>query len=130
MVGSTWQVLRDLQAGQIMQIPHRAYARQDSATDQDQADRGASQRLQALVSAFHYAAPVAFGWIRERPGGSVRVLAAGPALAGNTDSTQTVLTLPARASDPDWKQRLSDVLDAFWDCQWPLDYLRPASAAT
>jgi hypothetical protein len=81
MDGSAWQVLRDLQAWQITQIPRRPHARQDSSAGQDQTDRGASQRLQALVSAFHYGAPVAFGWIREHPGGPVRVLAAGPALA-------------------------------------------------
>jgi hypothetical protein len=65
MDGSAWQVLRDLQAWQITQIPRRPHARQDSSVGQDQTDRGASQRLQALVSAFHYGAPVAFGWIRD-----------------------------------------------------------------
>ncbi len=32
----------------------------------------------------------------------------------------------ARASDPDWEQRLADALTAFRDCRWPLDQLRPA----
>jgi uncharacterized protein len=31
----------------------------------------------------------------------------------------------ARATDPDWEQRLADALTAFRDCRWPLDYLRP-----
>src|SRR5580704_11256767 len=75
-------VLRGLQAWQITELPRRPYARQNSAPDQDRADLGATQRLQALVSAFHYGAPVAFGWLREQAGGPVRVLAAGPALAG------------------------------------------------
>ena len=105
MNGSAWQVLRDLQAWQITQLPRRPHARQDSGAGQDQADRGASQRLQALVSAFHFGAPVAFGWIREQPGGPVRVLAAGPALAdaagpalgGAADGSQVVLTFPAGA---------------------------------
>jgi hypothetical protein len=105
MNGSAWQVLRDLPAWQITQLPRRPHARQDSGADQDQADRGASQRLQALVSAFHFGAPVAFGWIREQPGGPVRVLAAGPALAGAAgpalagaaDGSQVVLTFPAGA---------------------------------
>ena len=97
MNGSTWQVLRDLQAWQITQIPRRPHAGQDSPAGQDQADRGAVQRLQALVPAFHYGAPVAFGWIREHPGGPVAVLAAGPALAGSADGAQAVLTLPAGA---------------------------------
>ena len=97
MDGSAWQVLRDLQAWQITQIPRRPHARQDSAAGQDQVDRGTSQRLQALVSAFHYGAPVAFGWIREHAGGPVRVLGAGPALAGGTDDAQMVLTFPPGA---------------------------------
>jgi uncharacterized protein len=97
MDGSAWQVLRDLQAWQIIQIPRRPHARQDSAAGQDQADRGASQRLQALTSAFHYGAPVAFGWIREHPGGPVRVVAAGPALVGSADGSQVVLTFPPGA---------------------------------
>ena len=49
------------------------------------------------MSAFHYGAPVAFGWIREHAGGPVRVLAAGPALAGGADGGQVVLTFPAGA---------------------------------
>ena len=74
-----WQVLGGLQAWQITEFPRRPHARQNSAPDQDRADLGATQRLQALVSAFHYGAPVAFGWMREHAGGPVRVLAAGPA---------------------------------------------------
>ena len=80
MDGSAWQVLRGLEAWQITQFPRRPHARQDSVSGQDHADRGTAQRLQALVSAFHYGAPVAFGWLREHPGGPVGVLAAGPAL--------------------------------------------------
>ncbi len=49
------------------------------------------------MSAFHFGAPVAFGWMRERPGGPVRVLAAGPALRGGADDGQVVLALPAGA---------------------------------
>ena len=97
MNGRAWQVLRDLEAWQITQIPRRPHARQDSAAGQDQADLGATQRLQALVSAFHYGAPVAFGWMREQAGGPVRVLAAGPALVGGADGGQVVLTFPAGA---------------------------------
>ena len=77
-----WQVLHGLEAWQITEFPRRPHARQNSAPDQDRADLGATQRRQALVSAFHYGAPVAFGWLREHAGGPVRVLAAGPALAG------------------------------------------------
>jgi len=97
MNGRAWHVLRDLEAWQITQIPRRPHARQASAGGQDQADLGAAQRLQALVSAFHYGAPVAFGWMREDPGGPVRVLAAGPALMGGADGGQVLLTFPAGA---------------------------------
>jgi hypothetical protein len=30
----------------------------------------------------------------------------------------------ARASDEDWEQRLSEALEEFHDCRWPLDYLQ------
>ena len=97
MNGRAWQVLRDLEACQVTQIPRRPHARQAFTAGQDQADLGTTQRLQALVSAFHYGAPVAFGWMREQPGGPVRVLAAGPALMGGADGGQVVLTFPAGA---------------------------------
>ena len=62
MDGSAWQVLQALPAWQITELPRRVHARSDSPDIQDQADRGVNQRLQALVSAFHYGPPVAFGW--------------------------------------------------------------------
>jgi DNA helicase HerA-like ATPase len=98
MTGSSWQVLRDMPAWQVTQLPRRPHAaRQDSAGDPAQTDLGTAQRLQALVSAFHRGAPFAFGWIREHPGGPVRVLAAGPALLAGADDGQAVLTFPAGA---------------------------------
>ncbi|HLK73636.1 MAG TPA: ATP-binding protein [Streptosporangiaceae bacterium] len=97
MDGSAWQVLQALPAWQITELPRRVHARSDSADGQDRADRGINQRLQALVSAFHYGSPVAFGWIREHPGGPVRVIAAGPSLAAGTDGAQVVLTFPPGA---------------------------------
>jgi uncharacterized protein len=97
MPGAAWQVLRDLEAWQISQIPRHPRARQDPAPGHEQADLGTAQRMQALVPAFHRGAPVAFGWLREHPGRPVRVLAAGPALAGGRDGGEVVLTLPAGA---------------------------------
>jgi hypothetical protein len=35
----------------------------------------------------------------------------------------------ARTSDEDWEQRLSEALEEFHDCRWPLDYLRSSAAA-
>src|SRR5580693_7840834 len=104
-----WQVLGGLEAWQITEFPRRPRARQNAAPDQDRADLGTTQRVQALVSAFHYGEPVAFGWMREHAGGPVRVLAAGPALAGAAGPAlmriagpscvggADVLTLPAAA---------------------------------
>ncbi len=92
-----WQVLRGLEAWQITQLPRRPHARQNSVSDQDRTDLGATQRLQALVSAFHYGAPVAFGWLREHPGGPVRVLAAGPALVGAAGPTMAGVAGPTMA---------------------------------
>ena len=92
MTVRAWQVLRDLPAWQITQIPRRPHARDNPGGGRDQADLGTAQRLQALVSAFHYGAPVGFGWIREQPGGPVIVLAAGPALAGAAEDGQVVLS--------------------------------------
>jgi uncharacterized protein len=94
--GRAWQILRDLEAWQVTQIPRRPH-RRDSAASSDQADLGAAQRMQALSSAFHYGAPVAFGWMREEAGGPVRVIAAGPALAGGADNGQDVLAFPVGA---------------------------------
>src|ERR1700733_11695854 len=82
MDDGAWHVVRGLQAWQITELPRRPHVRPNPVPDQDRADVGATQRWQALVSAFHYGAPVAFGWMRETSGGAVRVLAAGPALAG------------------------------------------------
>src|ERR1700719_3758256 len=98
MNDGAWQVLRGLQAWQITEFPRRPHARQNSVPDQDRADLGATQRWQALVSAFHYGAPVAFGWMRETSGGPVRVLAAGAAFAGAAcGDEQVVLSFPAGA---------------------------------
>jgi uncharacterized protein len=85
-IGDAWQVLRDLEAWQVTQIPRPRSARHDPpGGGQDQADHGAAQRLQALASAYHHGAPVAFCWLRERPAGPVRVLAVGPALRASPD---------------------------------------------
>jgi hypothetical protein len=50
-----------------------------------------------LASAYGGAEPLALAWVRDRADGPVRVLAAGPGLAGGQDNGQAVLTLPAGA---------------------------------
>jgi hypothetical protein len=88
-----WQVLAGLPAWQLTEIlrpgedPHAAGTR----------DLSLPQRIQALASAYGRGAPLALAWVRDQPGGPVRVLAAGPALRGGHDQGQVVLTLPAGA---------------------------------
>jgi hypothetical protein len=86
-----WQVLAGLPAWQLTEIPRPA--------DEHGAprDAGLALRVQALASAYGRGAPLALAWVRDRPGGPVRVLAVGPAMRGGQDRGQAVLTLPAGA---------------------------------
>jgi uncharacterized protein len=84
------QALAALPAWQITEMPR-------DVTGDGVRDTGIAQRVAALVSASGSADPVAVAWVRDRPGGPVRVLAAGPALAGGHDGGQMVLTFPAGA---------------------------------
>jgi DNA helicase HerA-like ATPase len=86
-----WQVLSRLPAWQVIEVPR------PSRDHSSLRDMGAAQRVQALVSAYGCADPLAMAWVRDRAGGPVRVLAAGPGLAGGQDDGQAVLTLPAGA---------------------------------
>src|ERR1700760_4566071 len=91
-MASAWRRLCGLPACQLDEIPRR---------DEDQAGRerdpGRAQRTAALVAAYHAGEAVAFGWLRERAGGTVRVLAAGSALAGSVSAGEGVLALPGGA---------------------------------
>jgi hypothetical protein len=90
-----WQVVSALPAWQLTQV-----TRPPQPRDGDRPDApgdGSGQRAAELTSAWCRSAPVAVGWVRERPGGPVRVLAAGPDLAAAADDGQDVLTLPAGA---------------------------------
>jgi hypothetical protein len=84
-----WQVLAGLPAWQITEMP-----RPDGMAA---GDVGLAQRVQALASAYGAGAPLALAWVRDQPGGPIRVLAAGPALAGAKDMDRVLLTLPAGA---------------------------------
>jgi len=87
-----WQVLSRLPAWQVTEAPR-------PGSDQARADGDwdTEERVAALASAYGCDAPVAVAWIRDRPCGRIRVLTAGPTLAGGTESGQAVLTLPAGA---------------------------------
>jgi hypothetical protein len=97
MGGPAWQALAGLPAWEITEIPRPGEPGQGEARSSDRADRGAAQRMQALAAACQRGVPVAFGWVRDRAGGPVRVIAAGPGLAAASSADETVLTLPAGA---------------------------------
>jgi uncharacterized protein len=92
-----WQVLSALPAWQLTQIPRTSQRRDDGHPEDGPAGDGAAQRAAELVSAWCRSAPVAMAWVRERAGGSVRVITAGPGIGAGSDAGQDVLTLPAGA---------------------------------
>ncbi|MBV9450730.1 MAG: ATP-binding protein [Streptosporangiaceae bacterium] len=87
-----WQVLSALPAWHVTEV-----SRPEGGHASDAGDQGAEERVAALASAYGCDAPITVAWIRDRPGGPVRVLAGGPALAGGCDGGQAVLTLPSGA---------------------------------
>ncbi len=78
-----WDLLCGLDAWQVHTVPRRPPPR-EPFPGEETADPLAAQRLAALTSAYHAGGPVAFGWIRESPGGPVRLLVLGQALAAGT----------------------------------------------
>lgn len=69
----------------------------DGRGDDGLTGSGTVQRAAELTSAYCRAAPVAVAWLRERPGGQIRVITAGPGMAAFTDNGQDVLAFPAGA---------------------------------
>src|SRR5215471_12196948 len=97
MSDQAWHALASLPAWEITQIPRRDGPRPEAPPGEGP-DLGAVQRAQALAAAHRRGAPVAFGWIRDRATGPVRIIAAGPGVAAVADGVrETVLTLPAGA---------------------------------
>jgi uncharacterized protein len=92
-----WQVLSALPAWQLTQVPRTSQRRDDGHPDDGPAGDGAVRRAAELVSAWCRSAPVAVAWVRERAGGPVRVITAGPGIGAGSDDGQDVLTLPAGA---------------------------------
>ncbi len=92
-----WRVLSVLPAWQLTQVPRPQQRRDERRPDDSAPGDGAVQRAAELVSAYCRSAPVAVAWVRDRAGGPVRVITAGPALAAASDDGQDVLTLPAGA---------------------------------
>jgi hypothetical protein len=108
-----WQALAALPAWQVTEIPRLP---QRDGGRLDSRDLGRAQRFQALAAAFCGASPVAFGWVRDIPGGPVRVLVAGPGLAGGTDHHQVVLTVPSGAHGRPLAAGEADALFARMPC--------------
>ncbi len=102
-VPQPWQLLSGLPAWQVTHLP-RPPRRDGQRGDDGSAGDGTAQRAAELVSAYCRSAPVAVAWLRERPGGPVRVITASPGLASFTDNGQDVLAFPAGARG----QRLGD----------------------
>ena len=101
---SAWQELDGLDAYRITEIPRRPEAGETQAPRDQQADPGRTQRLAALIAAYHAGAgsksdgtgALAMGWVRHRAGGPVQLLAAGPGLVGGGNG-ELFLTLPGGA---------------------------------
>ncbi|HEY6311591.1 MAG TPA: ATP-binding protein [Streptosporangiaceae bacterium] len=99
-----WQELDGLDAYRITEIPRRPEAGETQAPRDQQADPGRTQRLAALIAAYHAGAgsksdgtgTLAMGWVRHRAGGPVQLLAAGPGLVGGGNG-ELFLTLPGGA---------------------------------
>ncbi len=100
-----WDVLNELGAYRITEIPRRSDADTAQPSPDQPNDPGRTQRLAALIAAYHAgaeaegngAAALAIGWIRHGAGGPVQVLVAGAGLVGSEAGQEVFLTLPGGA---------------------------------
>jgi DNA helicase HerA-like ATPase len=110
-----WPELTALDAYRITEIPRRPGPGETGASAGLPNDPGRTQRLAALIAAYHAGVgakdngardndvkhndpgALALGWVRHRAGGPVQFLAAGPGLVGSQDDREVLLTLPAGA---------------------------------
>src|SRR5262249_17670319 len=105
VVMSAWDALNELDAYRITEIPRRPESGTSGPRPGERDDPGRAQRLAALIAAYHAGADakgngygaVALGWVRDRAGGPVQVLAAGAGLVGSDDGQDVFLTLPGGA---------------------------------
>jgi hypothetical protein len=98
-----WQVLSALPGWQVTQLPRPDRGDDERGVGGLPGD-GTAQRAAELTSAWCRSATVAVAWLRERAGGPVRVITAGPGLAAAGGNGQDVLAFPAGAR----AQRLPD----------------------
>ena len=100
-----WNVLNELNAYRITEIPRRSDADATRPALDQPNDIGRTQRLAALIAAYHAgaeakgngSAALAIGWIRHSAGGLVQVLVAGTGLVGGEAGQEVFLTLPGGA---------------------------------
>ena len=100
-----WNVLNELNAYRITEIPRRSDADATRPALDQPNDVGRTQRLAALIAAYHAgaeakgngSAALAIGWIRHSAGGPVQVLVAGTGLVGSEAGQEVFLTLPGGA---------------------------------
>ena len=100
-----WAVLNELDAYRITEIPRRSDADATQPALGQPNDAGRTQRLAALIAAYHAGAEakgngssaLAIGWIRHGAGGPVQVLVAGAGLVGSEVGQEVFLTLPGGA---------------------------------
>src|SRR2546430_2524331 len=100
----TWDALSGLDAYRITEIPRRPETGTvPSSADSD--DPGRTQRLAALVAAYHTGVGIkgdgsgalAIGWVRHDTDGPVQLVAAGPGLVGSNEGQEVFLALPGGA---------------------------------
>ena len=97
--------LTELVAYRITEIPRRPDADDIEAPRDQSGDPGRTQRLAALIAAYHAGVgaesdghpALAIGWVRHSAGGPVQFLVAGSGLVGSQDAGDVLLTLPGGA---------------------------------
>jgi uncharacterized protein len=100
-----WRGLDELDAYRITEIPRRPDAETVQRPPDQPDDPGRTQRIAALIAAYHagagssrdHAGALAMGWVRHRAGGPVQLLGAGAALVGSDAGHEVFLTLPGGA---------------------------------
>ncbi len=100
-----WNALNELDSYRITEIPRRSDVDATQPAQDQNNDPGRTQRLAALIAAYHAGAEaegngssaVAIGWIRHSAGGPVQVLVAGAGLVGGEVGQEVFLTLPGGA---------------------------------
>jgi uncharacterized protein len=98
-----WPGLTELDAYRITELPRRPDAGENEAPRDQPGDPGRTQRLAALIAAYHAGAKgngqgaLALGWVRPGADGPIQFLAAGPGLVGGQSDGEVLLTLPGGA---------------------------------